>query len=138
SLLSAVATALPDPFVGERQTVEAAIDRLALQLADSGPPDAPLPASTPAASDPSPAKETARLAALATHVDQSSPPDRHFDELVHLAAAVCEAPIAFVSFIDADTQRLWAVAGEAPRMIPRSESICARTILQPHPVIVPD
>ncbi|TML42431.1 MAG: helix-turn-helix domain-containing protein [Actinobacteria bacterium] len=138
SLLSAVATALPESFGSERHTLQSAIDRLALQLADSGPSSAPLPPRTPGPSDPSPANETARLAALATHVDQSSPPDRHFTELVHLAAAVCEAPIAFVSFIDADSQRLWAQAGEAPHMIPRGESICARTILQPHPVIVSD
>jgi excisionase family DNA binding protein len=138
SLLSAVATALPEGFAAERHVVRRGMDRLGSTRSDLA--DGALRTKTSAsparvASSPN---ETARLAALVAHVDLASEPSPHMTELVELAATVCEAPIAFVSFVDDDSQRLWAVSGEAPRVLPRSESICARTILQSQLVVIPD
>jgi signal transduction histidine kinase len=46
--------------------------------------------------------EEARLAVLADYEVLDSPPEEDFDELVWLAAELCDAPIALVSLVDRD------------------------------------
>src|SRR5439155_818021 len=54
---------------------------------------------------PRPANEDSRLAALRAYaVREASPADDRLGDLVDVAATVCEVPIAYLSFIDADTQ----------------------------------
>jgi diguanylate cyclase (GGDEF)-like protein/PAS domain S-box-containing protein len=54
-----------------------------------------------------------------------SMPEPEFDELVELAAAICEAPISIVSLLD--TKRVWIKAklGVADANVPREVSFCA-------------
>src|SRR5687767_9482382 len=52
-----------------------------------------------------PENEIERLAVLRRYGIVDSPPDPHFDELVALAAAICEAPIALIGCIE--RERVW-------------------------------
>ncbi|MEQ3626459.1 MAG: histidine kinase dimerization/phosphoacceptor domain -containing protein [Celeribacter sp.] len=56
--------------------------------------------------------------------------EEEFDELVLLAAAICETPVALVSFVDADRQWFKAETGLGVRETTLDKSICAHTILQ--------
>ena len=49
-----------------------------------------------------PANEVERLAALTRYAILDTPSDTEFDEFARLAATVCNAPIALISFIDGE------------------------------------
>ena len=78
---------------------------------------------------PIPSREAARLAALHRYhiLDTSSEPA--FDELARLAAYVCRAPIAVISFVDSSRQWFKSRVGLPFAECPRSEAFCAHTIL---------
>ncbi|MBZ0335621.1 PAS domain S-box protein [Marinobacter sp. AL4B] len=57
-----------------------------------------------------------------------SPPERHFDDLVELAAQICEKPIALVSLVDRDRQWFKAAKGVSFQQTGRDESFCAHAI----------
>ena len=61
-----------------------------------------------------------------------------FDDIAHLAALICDAPVAVIAFID--EQRVWfkAKIGLELDEIPRDGSFCAHAILQSDVLIVPD
>lgn len=61
-----------------------------------------------------------------------------FDEIVELAANICDAPIALVSLIDQSRQWFKASVGLAISETARSVSFCAHAILQPGLFTVPD
>src|SRR4051794_30315596 len=52
-----------------------------------------------------PAAEANRLKALHLYHVLDSPAEECFDELTRLAAHICSAPVAIITFVDAD--RLW-------------------------------
>jgi diguanylate cyclase (GGDEF)-like protein/PAS domain S-box-containing protein len=87
---------------------------------------------------PLPANEAARLAALAQYAILETEPEEVFDELTHLAAHVCAAPIALLGLITAD--HLWykSTVGWQPTRIERAGSFCAWTILGSDLLIVSD
>ena len=78
---------------------------------------------------PIPSREAARLAALHRYhiLDTSSEPA--FDELARLAAYVCRAPIAVISFVDSSRQWFKSTVGLSFTDCTRSEAFCAHTIL---------
>ena len=78
---------------------------------------------------PIPSHEAARLAALHRYhiLDTSSEPA--FDELARLAAYVCRAPIAVISFVNSSRQWFKATVDLPFTECPRSEAFCAHTIL---------
>src|SRR4051794_14176352 len=82
--------------------------------------------------------ERSRVAALEGYDILDTPPEEMFEDLVRLAALVCDAPIAQINFID-DT-RLWTKASVGiPRLdMPRRESLCAVAIGRNEPLIVED
>ena len=83
--------------------------------------------------------EPARLAALESFEILDTAPEQVFDDVVCLAAAICDAPTALINFVDATRQWTKAWVGEAQAEISREQSFCARTILEPDGVyIVPD
>jgi hypothetical protein len=53
---------------------------------------------------PLPENETERLAALRGLGILDTPPELAYDELCALAAYICQAPIALISFVDEDRQ----------------------------------
>jgi CheY-like chemotaxis protein len=65
-------------------------------------------------------------------------PEPVFDDLVHLAALICDTPIAVIDFVD--EQRVWFKAriGLQVDEIPREQSFSAHAILQSEVLIVPD
>jgi len=65
-------------------------------------------------------------------------PEPVFDDLVHLAALICDTPIAVIDFVD--EQRVWfkAKIGLQVDEIPREHSFSAHAILQSEALIVPD
>jgi len=75
--------------------------------------------------------EMQRLEALLSFDVLDTPPERAFDDLAMLAAAVCDAPLAMITFVDAERQWAKAMSGDTVRELPRSMSLCALAIEQP-------
>ena len=75
-----------------------------------------------------PSDEIARVAALLRYRILDTPPDTAFDDLAHLAAALCRAPIAAITFIDQDRQWFKAKVGLTMTQTVRSSGLCAHTV----------
>lgn len=82
--------------------------------------------------------ETDRLAALRRYGILDTPRERDFDEVVALAARLCDAPIAVINLIDDGRQWFKAEVGLGVRETPLDASICSHAILQPGVFQVPD
>ncbi|HEX7286130.1 MAG TPA: sigma 54-interacting transcriptional regulator [Candidatus Angelobacter sp.] len=87
---------------------------------------------------PIPANEDARLEALRRYRILDTPEQREFDDVAGLAAALCDAPIALISLIDADRQWFKARVGLRSREMPRNVAFCAHAILQHDLLVVTD
>lgn len=77
-------------------------------------------------------------AAILARYDLDSADEAAFQPLTDFAAALCEAPIALISIVGPDRQRVIAPTGLAMREGPRDLSFCARAMLDDAPLIVPD
>ncbi|GAB3735269.1 sensor domain-containing diguanylate cyclase [Luteimonas pelagia] len=82
------------------------------------------------------ADERLRQAALDRHGIVDTPGEPAFDDIARLAALLCGAPVAMVSFLDGDRQWFKASVGLGGRQTPRSEAICDATIRDPSRVLV--
>ncbi len=82
--------------------------------------------------------EEERLAALKRYTILDTPPEPDFDDLVRLAAQVCQTPVALITLVDERRQWFKAELGLGVRETPLVASICATAILQPGLFIVPD
>ena len=86
-----------------------------------------------------PENETGRLKALREYDVLDTPAEQAYDDIVGLAAYICETPTALVSLIDRDRQWFKARTGLNATQTPRDEAFCAHAILQPGQVmVVPD
>ncbi len=87
---------------------------------------------------PLPEGETSRLKSLTDLRILDTSPEQVFDDIARLAALICDAPVAVITFIDG--QRVWCKAkiGLELEEIPRDGSFCAYAILQSDVLIVPD
>lgn len=85
-----------------------------------------------------PDDEAARMAALRALGLRGEAGDRRFGRLTRMAAAAFATPIAFVSVIDADKQRILACVGSDVAETSRESALCAHTILADDPMVVPD
>src|SRR5690606_21560473 len=83
-----------------------------------------------------PPGEAERLAELQRYALLDTPPDEAFDDLVAIAAAACDAPMAAVTLIDAERQWMKAAHGMTPVECPRPDSFCAHALLVPDEVMV--
>jgi CheY-like chemotaxis protein len=85
-----------------------------------------------------PQNEGSRLERLNGFRILGTPCEEVFDDIAHLAALICDAPVAVIAFID--EQRVWfkAKIGLELDEIPRDGSFCAHAILQSDVLIVPD
>jgi diguanylate cyclase (GGDEF)-like protein len=77
------------------------------------------------------ADESARLAALRELEILDTAPEQIYDDVVALAAAICDTPIAIINFVDSDRQWGKALIGLTSSEAARAASFCARTIQQP-------
>lgn len=74
--------------------------------------------------------EAARLVALRRYDILDTPRENDFDDLVALAARICDAPISVINLIDADRQWFKAEVGLGVRETPLETSLCAHVILE--------
>jgi two-component sensor histidine kinase len=83
-------------------------------------------------------EEPARLASLRRYGILDTAREDGFDEIVELAAAICETPVAQINFIDANRQWSKAEIGVGVCEISLEVSICAHAILGEDFVEIPD
>lgn len=79
---------------------------------------------------PLPPDEEQRLEALARYEVLDTLPEASFDELVRLAAEICDTPIALMSLVDANRQWFKSAVGLDIKETPRSVAFCAHAILE--------
>jgi len=80
--------------------------------------------------------EAARLAALHELEILDTAPEQIYDDVVALAAEICDMPIAMINFVDADRQWGKALVGIADSESTREASFCSRTIQQDGGVMI--
>lgn len=91
----------------------------------------------PAASKPD--NEQKRLTVLSGYNVLDTLPEEEFDNIVQLASAICQTPIALVSFVDEDRQWFKAKTGLDASETSRDLAFCAHAILDSNePLIVED
>jgi len=83
-------------------------------------------------------KEADRLESLRSYGLLDTPPETAYDDLVQLAAALLDTPMAMVSLIDRDRQWFKASVGTALTETPRDEAFCAYVAASGEPLVVPD
>lgn len=85
-----------------------------------------------------PANEQERLEILRKYEILDTEPEVAFDSMVHLAAYICQTPIAAISLVDENRQWFKAIAGLAAKETSRDVAFCAHAILQDEVMIVRD
>lgn len=80
----------------------------------------------------------ARLAALADLGILDTPPEPEFDDLVLLASALCQTPIALVTLVTDERQWFKARRGAPMNQTPIEQSICKYTMSAPDVLVLPD
>ena len=85
---------------------------------------------------PTPQNEVQRLAALRDFQVLDTPPQKLYDDITELAANICDMPMGLISLIDADRQWFKSRHGVTLTETPRSEAICAHTIMDSKRVFV--
>jgi two-component system, NtrC family, sensor kinase len=85
-----------------------------------------------------PSREAARVAALNRYAILDSEPEESFDDLVTLAAHICQTPMAMLSLVDDHRQWFKSKYGVEIKETPREISVCAHAIQQGDLFVVPD
>lgn len=86
-----------------------------------------------------PANEAERLAALHAYDILDSLPEREYQDIVILAAMICETPVALVTLVDSDRQWFKAKIGLEDTHTERDIAFCAHALDQPDDLlVVPD
>jgi signal transduction histidine kinase/GAF domain-containing protein len=75
-------------------------------------------------------REEERLQALRSYKILDTAPEAAFDELVSLAAQICEAPVSVVTLVDEDRQWFKASVGVNQDTPPLEQSFCAHAVLE--------
>jgi two-component sensor histidine kinase len=83
-------------------------------------------------------QQTERLDSLRSYEILDTDPEKAFDEIVRLAAALCGTEMALISFVDADRQWFKATEGTDLDQSPLDGSICSHAILQDGILEIPD
>ncbi|WP_322514676.1 HWE histidine kinase domain-containing protein [Rhodopseudomonas palustris] len=79
-----------------------------------------------------------RLTALSRFAILDTPPERGFDDIVELAALICETPVALVSLVSEDRQWFKARIGFDACQTDLNSSVCAHALIEPDLLVVPD
>lgn len=82
--------------------------------------------------------EENRLAVLAAHGADSLVDDPELQEIVDLAAKLCDAPMAMVTMVEEERQLFLTRAGIDARETPRPTSFCAHAMLGAEPMVIHD
>ncbi|MFN5334075.1 MAG: ATP-binding protein [Bacteroidota bacterium] len=84
-------------------------------------------------------QEASRLLTLQQLHILDSPTEKEFDEIIELAAAICEVPICVFSLVDENRQWFKACVGLSDKETSREISFCAHAIMKPdEPLIIED
>lgn len=83
-------------------------------------------------------QEAARLAALDSYNILDSLPEADYDNIISLAATICDMPMALVTLVDDKRQWFKAKVGADVEETPIEVSFCAHAILQDDVFMVPD
>ncbi|QKZ14259.1 GAF domain-containing protein [Spirosoma sp. KUDC1026] len=76
---------------------------------------------------------------LRSYTILDSLPEQDYDDITHLASAICQTSISLISLIDDDRQWFKSAHGLEIRETPTEYSFCTHTIQNPHEIlIVPD
>lgn len=81
---------------------------------------------------PLPDNESARLQALQNLDIVDTPNEKSFDDIVAIAAMICQVPTAVISLVDKKRQWFKAGVGVEVTETPRDMAFCAHAILSPH------
>lgn len=83
-----------------------------------------------------PKNEIERLNALREYRILDTLPEQAYDDITHLAAYICQTPIALVSLVD--ESRLWfkSKVGLDVNETPRTDTFCTHALLQPNDMLV--
>jgi len=84
------------------------------------------------------AEEQERLASLWSYQMFDSVGQKEFNDLVDLAAKICETPISLISLIDQDIQFHKASVGMKEKTLPRQHSFCTHAIQKPKEMMIID
>jgi len=87
---------------------------------------------------PIPVDENERQYALDQYHILDTAPEPVFDDITHLAAAICETPVALISLVDRNRQWFKAKVGLDACETPRDAAFCAHVILQSELMVVAD
>ncbi len=85
-----------------------------------------------------PGDERTRLEALWSYQVLDTPPEKDLDDLVHLAAYICHAPIALISLVDVERQWFKSKLGLTVSQTDRIIAFCSHTILTNELLVVTD
>lgn len=83
-------------------------------------------------------QESGRLATLAQYRVLDTEPEAAFDDLVELAAQVCQVPMAVISLVDADRQWYKASVGMEVDETPRRIAFCSDVVEHCKEILVTD
>jgi len=87
---------------------------------------------------PLPQNESARLDSFCQYEILDTDPEDAFDDLTHLAASICDTPVALISLIDAEGQWFKSKVGLDLTSTHRDLAFCSHTILRSDILVVPD
>jgi PAS domain S-box-containing protein len=79
-----------------------------------------------------------RLAALDAYGILDTPPEKGFDDIVHLASKACGTPVALVSLVAGDRQWFKARVGFEPCETSLDQSVCTHVLGAPDILVIPD
>ncbi|MCB8877968.1 GAF domain-containing protein [Acidisoma silvae] len=82
--------------------------------------------------------DESRLAELARYEILDTPAEEGFDDIVELAAQICETPVALVSLVAADRQWFKARIGFEPCETDLDSSVCAHALVEDDLLVIPD
>ena len=83
-------------------------------------------------------KELERLQTVSRFINLKINKEQQLDEIVKMAAQICQTPIARITLIDADTQHIIFGFGSDQRRTSKKDAFCVYTIEQYKLMIVPD
>jgi signal transduction histidine kinase len=82
--------------------------------------------------------EESRVASLFRYNILDTPPESGFDDIVRVAAAVCETPVSLVSFVSYDRQWFKARIGFDACETTLDRSVCAHVVEKGELLVIPD
>jgi two-component sensor histidine kinase len=82
--------------------------------------------------------DDARLTALKDYAILDTPAEQGFDDIVEVASALCQTPVALVSLVSDDRQWFKARVGMSECQTDLNSSVCAHALIVPDILVIPD